>query len=284
MRTRNALRERLRAAIENADLVVHYQPQHAAEDGQLVGFEALVRLADGAGGFVSPMDFIPIAEEMHLMGQLGAIVLSSAAKEAMRWPEHLHVAVNLSPQQFEGDVVGIVSDALRASGLSAERLELEITESLFISNPEHVAAQLRSLKDLGVRIAMDDFGTGYSSLSYLWQFPFDKLKVDRSCFARLGDKTAANGRDARVIAVLDTIGAMGRAMNLRITAEGIETSDQHAYARQAGYDEVQGFLYGRPMPVEELPAHILANFSQTALASLSSAPSGTGEEPSKRRA
>lgn len=264
LRRRHALRERVRAAVETDGLEVHYQPQHDAGTARLTGFEALVRLPDGEGGCISPAVFIPVAEEMHLMERLGALVLQRALRDAQTWPNELTVAVNLSAQQFEGDVVEVVCDVLSQTGLAPERLELEITESLFIADAARVECQLRKLKAMGVRIAMDDFGTGYSSLSYLWQFPFDTLKIDRSCFQRLGEEGATiedEEERSRIVAVLDTIGAMGRSIGLSVTAEGIETLDQWAYARRAGYHHVQGYLIGRPMPHEEVAAHILRDFA-----------------------
>ncbi len=249
LKTRNTLRVMLRRALENEEFELHYQPLHAADSGALLGFEALLRLKDGDSGYISPGKFIPIAEEMGLTPRLGQWVLNEACRTAAAWPQSLSVAVNLSPQQFREDLVTVVESALALSGLAAERLELEITESLFIAEPGPVAEQLHRLKDLGVRIVMDDFGTGYSSLSYLWKFPFDKLKVDRSCFMSLEESE-------QVGEVLRTISAMSGAMNLRVTAEGIETEMQRTFACQAGYDELQGFLCGRPMPLDNVGSYI----------------------------
>lgn len=263
LHARNALRERVIEAVEAGDLIVYYQPQHNATDGALTGFEALVRLPDGNGGFIPPDEFIPVAEDLGLMDRLGAIVLEAAARQAATWPHEIGVAVNLFAQQFENDLVPVVRDILKRTGLSAKRLELEITESLFIANTAHAVAQLHELKRMGVRIAMDDFGTGYSSLSYLWQFPFDRLKVDRSCFERLKKADEQDTEQTRVLAVLDTISAMGKAMDLRVTAEGIETPDQINYARKVGYHDIQGYFYSKPMPDSELAAYVLKNFGSS---------------------
>ena len=249
LRKRNLLRVMLRNALDEGTFELHYQPLHCADDGTITGFEALLRMPDGNGGHVPPGVLIPIAEDMGMTPQIGEWVLAEACETAAGWPEHLSVAVNLSPQQFDDDLCAVVERALTRSGLSPQRLELEITESLFISDPQPVEAQLRQIKALGVRVVMDDFGTGYSSLSYLWKFPFDKLKVDRSCFMSLGE--ASNVAEA-----LRTISLMTGAMQLRVVAEGIETEAQRAFARDAGYDELQGFLYARPMPKGEIDAYL----------------------------
>ncbi|WP_226574647.1 putative bifunctional diguanylate cyclase/phosphodiesterase [Acuticoccus sediminis] len=250
LKTRNTLRVMLRHALETEAFELHYQPLHEAGTNALLGFEALLRLQDGEGGYISPGKFIPIAEEMGLTPRIGQWVLNEACRTAANWPQKLSIAVNLSPQQFREDLVTVVESALALSGLAAERLELEITESLFIAEPQSVADQLHRLKALGVRVVMDDFGTGYSSLSYLWKFPFDKLKVDRSCFMSLAESESVGE-------VLRTISAMSGAMNLRVVAEGIETEMQRSFACQAGYDELQGFLCGRPMPREAAMQYIL---------------------------
>ncbi|MFN0264406.1 putative bifunctional diguanylate cyclase/phosphodiesterase [Tepidamorphus sp. 3E244] len=248
------LRSHVRWAVENRAFEVAFQPQHDASDGNVCGFEALLRLPDGNGGYITPDDFIPIAENMQLMPALGEIVLYVACAHAAQWPQDIKVSVNLSAQQFQEELVATVGDCLARTGLKSQRLELEITESLFIGDGDipAVRKQLDELKALGVSIAMDDFGTGYSSLSYLWHFPFDKLKVDRSCFQNLG-------QNDNVARVLTTIGSMGQSMKLRLTAEGVETEAQLAFARQAGFQEIQGFYYSRPIPVDEINGYILRN-------------------------
>ncbi|MEM6762098.1 MAG: EAL domain-containing protein [Pseudomonadota bacterium] len=249
IRQRNELRALLRKALSGSTFELFYQPLHCAEDGSLNGFEALLRLPDGTGGFVSPTVFIPIAEEMQITPAIGAWVLEQACRAAQEWPSHISVSVNLSPQQFEHDIVDVVKTALEESGLAPNRLNVEITENLFISKPAEVAQILAELRDIGVQIVMDDFGTGYSSLQHLWRFPFDKLKVDRSCFQSLGESQG-------VSEILRTISAMSDAMNLAVTAEGIETEAQKAFACSAGYNELQGFLYSRPMPYASVTEYI----------------------------
>ena len=241
LRVRNLLRMRLRSALDDGTFELYFQPLHSAQKNSLVSFEALLRLPDGEGAYISPADFIPVAEAMGLTPRLGAWVLEEACRAAADWPSDLSISVNLSPQQFDENVVEVVRKALANSGLAPNRLELEVTEGLLIRDPARVGRQLHELKALGAKIAMDDFGTGYSSLSYLWQFPFDKVKVDRSCFSSLEESES-------VREVLRTVVAMGDAMDLKITAEGIETEAQRTFAREAGYAELQGYLFHRPMP------------------------------------
>ncbi|RAI03560.1 GGDEF-domain containing protein [Acuticoccus sediminis] len=250
LNARILLRTIVRDAVETGAFELHYQPICSTGDRTILGFEALARLPDPSGQrTIPPSDFIPVAETMGLMPRLGALLLNDACRTAVTWPAHLTLAVNLSPQQFGDNIVGTVADALATSGLSPHRLELEVTESLLFANEDVAMQQLNALKALGVRIAMDDFGTGYSSLSYLWRFPFDKLKVDRSFIASLD---AADS----VGVVLRTISAMSDAMALTVVAEGVETEAQHAFAKNAGYDAVQGYLCGRPMPRDDIPAFL----------------------------
>ncbi|MEM7696690.1 MAG: EAL domain-containing protein [Pseudomonadota bacterium] len=248
-RRRSALRTMVRDALKKQTFQLYYQPLHEAATGDLIAFEALLRMPDGSGGFVSPAEFVPVAEEMSVTPVLGAWVLREATKAATKWPAHLRVSVNLSPQQFQSDIVGVVEDALRRSGLDPRRLELEVTENLCITDPALVGRELTRLKALGARIVMDDFGTGYSSLQHLWTFPFDKLKVDRSCMMSLDESE-------NVAEVMRTISAMSGAMKLTVTAEGVETDAHANFARDAGYDEVQGFLYSRPMPLGAIGDYI----------------------------
>ena len=255
---RNLMRVAIRKAVEEREFQLYYQPIHRSGDGTIAAFEALMRLPDPSGQILSlPAELIPLAEKMGLMPKLGAWILMEACRTAALWPSPVPVAVNLSVQQFSADIVATVREAIQSSGLAPERLQLEITESLLVSNEPAVLAQLCALKDLGVKIVMDDFGTGYSSLSYLWKFPFDKLKVDKSFFNSL-DKSD------KVPKVLRTISAMSEAMHLTLVAEGIETEDQRDFARRAGYDEMQGYLYGRPMPGSEVTAHFERHPAATA--------------------
>ena len=225
----------------------------------LVGFEALVRLPAPDGTLIPPAAFIPLAEEMRLIDKIGAWVLREACRTAITWPDNLTVAVNLSPAQFEsGSIEDTVADALKSSGLAPHRLELEIVETLLLENTEAVMATLKRLKDMGVSIVMDDFGTGYSSLSYLWKFPFDKIKIDRS-FMESFEKS---GRDVET--VVKTIIALGREMNMRVTVEGVETSDQVDFLYDANADQVQGFYFGRPLPASKLSGDMFSKISYSA--------------------
>ena len=242
----------IREAVASDGFEIFFQPIVRSDNGRLTGFEALLRLRDEAGGLISPAEFIPVAEEMRLISKIGAWVLRQGCAIAAAWPDHLSVSINLSPLQFgEGDLCTIVEAALAESGLDARRLELEITEGLLLNNTDAVIEQLRALKGLGVAIAMDDFGTGYSSLSYLWRFPFDKIKIDRSFMQ------AFEARDAHVSNILRTIIALGHSLRMRVTAEGVETAKQAEHLRGLACDYIQGFHYGRPVPVTDVAALIL---------------------------
>jgi EAL domain-containing protein (putative c-di-GMP-specific phosphodiesterase class I) len=182
---------------------------------------------------------------------------------AATWPANLTVAVNLSPAQFlAGSVSKVVIASLKESGLAAERLELEITETLLLGNSEAILAELQTLKAMGVAIVMDDFGTGYSSLSYLWRFPFDKIKIDRSFMKGFEDSDSC--RDAET--VVRTIIALGRELNMRVTVEGVETAAQAAFLATADGDQAQGFFFGRPVPASEVSTIIFQDFRRTHLA------------------
>ena len=205
-------------------------------------------------GLIPPAVFIPVAERMGLITRIGAWVLEEACRIAATWPHPLTVAVNLSAVQFgRGGVVATVADALRKSGLKPSRLELEITESLLMDRTEAVMRELSGLKDLGVAIVMDDFGTGYSSLSYLSRFAFDKIKIDRS-FMQAFDRD-----DATAEKVIRAVVALGRAMHMRVSAEGVETARHVAFVRSLDCDEVQGFYYGRPAPADAVAGIIMGN-------------------------
>ena len=251
VRHRNVLRQLVRQALEKNTFEVYYQPIHGLSDGRLAGMESLLRLKDTDGKFVSPAEFIPIAESIGVMDRLGALVLWTACHDAATWSRPIKIGVNLSAQQFAGYVVGTVTEALASSGLSPQRLVLEITESMFISDADAVEAQLKELRALGCFISLDDFGTGYSSLSYLWKLSFDALKVDRSCISLVDEVQ-------HVDTVLRTIASMCKTMNLDVIAEGIETEAQLQFARDAGYTHGQGFLFGKPMPASDVPAYIAA--------------------------
>ena len=263
---RHRIERRLRLALANHELMLHFQPVFEIKTGHLRGFEALVRLNDDAGRPIPPSAFIPVAEEVGLIGDVGAWVLREACRVAGQWPDDLFVAVNLSPAQFTpGGIARQVRDVLSETGLRPGRLELEVTESLFIGDSENVLGELNDIKSLGASLTLDDFGTGFSSLSYLWRFPFDKLKVDRSFMADL----TVPGSPSREI--LSTIIALGRVLNLKVTAEGVETEAQVALLRELDCDLVQGFLYGRPQPETDIAATILKAFTTSEAAAGSGA-------------
>lgn len=252
MAARRALEQRLRDATAGHGFELFFQPLLKVDTGLCAGFEALLRLPDGNGGYIPPATFIPIAETMGLINEIGAWVLTEATRVAASWPPEFFVAVNLSVRQFgDGKLVTEVQTALAQSGLRPQQLELEVTESMLIDNTQTVGDQLTTLKALGVSIAMDDFGTGYSSLGYLWQFGFDKLKIDRSFVAAL------ESDDARARDILDTIISLGHKLDMTVTAEGIETPHQAAVLSELSADHFQGYLYGRPAPATELAAYLL---------------------------
>jgi diguanylate cyclase (GGDEF)-like protein/PAS domain S-box-containing protein len=244
LRDRRALVQELRLAIECDQLTLHYQPQ-ARINGEIIGFEALVRWRHPTRGLVPPSIFIPIAEESGLILAIGAWVLRQACREAASWPRPLSIAVNLSAVQFRhGDLARSVHQILLETGLVANRLELEITESVLIDDFSRAIAILRRLKALGVQIAMDDFGTGYSSLSNLQTFAFDKIKIDRSFISNL----ETNPHSATIVRAV--IG-LGRGLELPIIAEGVETEEQRAFLASEACHEIQGFLLGRPLPIAD---------------------------------
>src|ERR1700720_412792 len=242
LRERRAIQHELASAVERSELRLHYQPQTKI-DGEVIGFEALVRWQNPQRGMVSPATFIPVAEESGLIMQIGEWVLHEACREAASWPRPLQVAVNLSPIQFRhGDLAGLVHSVLLETGLSPTRLELEITEGVLVEDFGRGVSILRRLKLLGVRIAMDDFGTGYSSLSYLQAFPFDKIKIDQSFVS----KVKSNPQSAAI--VRGVIG-LAHGLGLPVLAEGVETRDQLEFLATESCDEVQGYLLGRPLPI-----------------------------------
>ena len=242
----------LRAAIQNDVLRPYYQPLVDLATGRITGFEALVRWPHPERGMISPAEFIPVAEETGLINALGGLMLQRACMDAARWPDDVRVAVNLSPLQFRvGNLLSVVMDALKQSGLPARRLELEITETLLLEKSSQVLATLHALRALGVRISMDDFGTGYSSLSYLRSFPFDKIKIDQSFVRDL----AAN-RDAQ--AIIRSIVSLGIGLGVTITAEGVETEAELSCLRAEGCYEGQGFLFSRARPNAEIVALLQA--------------------------
>ncbi|MDE2581650.1 MAG: bifunctional diguanylate cyclase/phosphodiesterase [Rhodospirillales bacterium] len=252
--SRRRLETDLRRAFALRQFDLHYQPQVNVTTNRLFGFEALLRWRHPTNGPVSPGEFIPIAEEIGLIAPIGAWVLATACKEAAGWPRDLTVGVNVSALQFEqGDLLEAVHDALTRSGLPPHRLEIEVTESALLGNPEATLAVLRQLRGSGVRIAMDDFGTGYSSLTRLQSFPFDKIKIDRSFVS--GQRGIAEGR-----AIVRAIASLGASLGMRTIAEGVETTEQLERVRAEGCTEVQGYYFGRPMPPADLP-DVIARFA-----------------------
>lgn len=244
---RRLLEHDLRQALAQCEFEVHYQPLVDVKSGRVTCVEALLRWNHPCRGIVSPAEFIPLAEETGLIVPIGSWVLQEACRQAAAWEDgQIKVAVNVSSLQFKShNLLKVVEDALIASGLMPSRLEIEITESVFLSDGEGTLATLHSLRKLGVQIAMDDFGTGYSSLSYLRTFHFDKIKIDQSFIRELGRNT---GCDAIIVAVA----TLGAELGITTTAEGVETLEQFDRVRAAGYVEVQGFLVSRPKPVLEL--------------------------------
>ena len=262
MQQRIRLERVVREAVEHGRFQIHYQPVFEMNGNRLVGFEALARLPNPDGGLIPPATFIPLAEELRLIDKIGEWILREACRTALSWPKSLTVAVNLSPAQFDsGNVESAVADALKDSGLEPHRLELEITEALLLKNTEATMATLRKLKETGVSIVMDDFGTGYSSLSYLWKFPFDKIKIDRSFM----ESFELSGHHVQT--VVKTIIALGREMHMRVTVEGVETSEQVDFLYDADADQVQGFYFGRPVPAAELGVSILNELRKSMAAS-----------------
>ena len=250
VRERRSLRNEIELALAQDAFVLHYQPQVNAQSGQPGALEALLRWPHPERGLIPPSTFIPIAEESRLIGQLGLWVLRQACGEAASWKHPLRVAINVSPLQFQtGDLVETVHAALLETGLPGNRLEIEITESVLIGDFSRVSSILRRLKALGVQIALDDFGTGYSSLSYLHSFPFDKIKLDRSFVTDL-----ATNRHSQTIA--RSIIALSHNLQVPVIAEGVESEEQRAILLGYGCDEFQGFLTGKPRPIEDY-AHMV---------------------------
>jgi EAL domain-containing protein (putative c-di-GMP-specific phosphodiesterase class I) len=246
---RKLVEQDLREAIDTDSLKVLYQPIVNASGEKIVGVEALARWPHPIRGLVSPAEFIPIAEHSGLIIELGARVLRRACLEAKAWPG-ISIAVNVSPLQFRQlDFVNVVERILTETDLDPTRLELEITESTLLGNVESAEAGMRQLKALGVHLALDDFGTGYSSLLYLRRFPFDKLKIDRS-FVLSIEKAA----DAA--AIVHAIVSLGRGLGMKVTAEGVETAEQHLFLRAAGVHCIQGFRFGRPSEPAEITARL----------------------------
>ena len=236
----------LRTAMLNGELMLHYQPIFDTVTGKIAICEALMRWDHPVMGRISPADFIPIAESCSLIEPITAWALEQACRDAMQWDDHVRVAVNISPALIKSDgLPRAVIAALMGSGLKAKRLELEVTESIFLEDSGRTSLILSELQRIGLRLALDDFGTGYSSLGYLRDYAFDTLKVDQSFMRGVGEQ----GRDR---AIAQSVAYLAHALDVETVAEGIETEEQLRYAREMGFTNVQGFILSRPMPVEAL--------------------------------
>jgi diguanylate cyclase (GGDEF)-like protein len=243
---RRMLEQGLRTALAGDEFRLMYQPLLNLADNRICCFEALLRWDHPERGVISPLEFIPIAEETGVINSIGEWVLQEACRTAATWPEHIRIAVNLSPVQFKSrGLVDAVIGALNSAGLTPSRLELEVTESLLLADTELTLDILHRLRALGVRISMDDFGTGYSSLSYLRAFPFDKIKIDRSFLNGIGPREDN-------LAIIKAVIGLGQSLGMSTTAEGVETEAQLAAVREQGCNEVQGFLFSPPLPASGL--------------------------------
>ncbi|HLG81572.1 MAG TPA: EAL domain-containing protein [Bradyrhizobium sp.] len=245
-KARLVMEQDLRQAMADGGFELHYQPLVNLRSGEVSACEALLRFRHPERGMISPAEFIPVAEDTGLITELGDWVLRTACHEAASWPDHIHLAVNVSPVQLKCQTLALrIAGALAASGLNPSRLELEITEAVLIRDDEAALAILHQLRAIGVRIALDDFGTGFSSLSYLKRFPFDKIKIDR-CF--VSDISEADGSSSIVQAVVN----IAAALHMTTVAEGVETSGQRELLRKLGCTEMQGYLFSAPKPGAEV--------------------------------
>ncbi len=246
LQARRLLELDLRHAVAVGEFELFYQPILELQSESVLAFEALLRWHHPSRGMISPMEFVPLAEEIGAIVPLGEWVLKRACAEATGWPKDVRVAVNLSPVQFRGGfLVATVKAALEASGLRPDRLELEITEAVLLQDNDDTLSVLRNLRALGVRIAMDDFGTGYSSLGYLRSFPFDRIKIDRSFVKDLEDSADCK-------AIIRAVTGLGGSLGIATTAEGVETVEQLDRLRAEGCNEVQGYHISKPVPAGEV--------------------------------
>ena len=269
---RRQLEEDLHDALVRGEFELHYQPLVRIEDNQVVGTEALVRWNHPERGSISPAMFIPIAEESMMICRIGEWILRRACEDAMQWPQHIRVAVNVSPVQFaDPGLPRIVASALAATGLDPDRLELEITEGVFLQEGAATANMFKALKRLGVRLVLDDFGTGYSSLGYLKSAPFDKIKIDQS-FIR-----GATSDETRNRAIIAAIVTLAGALGMDTIAEGVETFDQLEMVRELKIGHVQGYIFSRPVPLAEL-------FKDTPPENWAIVPEGPSKQRHDRRA
>jgi diguanylate cyclase (GGDEF)-like protein len=253
MQVRGKLEHDLRRALANGEFELFYQPIVSLQDNKITSFEALLRWHHPERGMISPAEFIPIAEEMGLIIPLGEWVLRTACAEAATWPSDIKVSVNVSSLQLTNkNLVSVIISAIASARVPADRLELEITESVFIQNTFANLSTLKKLHELGVKFAMDDFGTGYSSLGYLLSFPFSKIKIDRSFIAGLSDKNESR-------AIVRAVADLARNLSMIVTAEGVETDQQLEQVRLLGCTEMQGYLFSQPLPAAEIHRLFLSN-------------------------
>jgi EAL domain-containing protein (putative c-di-GMP-specific phosphodiesterase class I) len=258
LQARQKLEIELRDALVRGEFEVYYQPQFDLASRDLIGVEALLRWHHPQGGFVSPAEFVPVAEEIGLMDSLGEWVLRQACAEVARWPRPVKLAVNVSPVQFtRGDIILAVDQALAMSGLPARQLELEITESLFIQENNAIRSIMDEISQRGIQFALDDFGTGYSSLSYIRKFPIAKIKIDRSFVSGIP-------HDQEAVAIIQAVVALASNLGLRTNAEGLETEEQTKLLRLLGCNEGQGFGLGRPQRAEDIVRILAATPPQAA--------------------
>jgi diguanylate cyclase (GGDEF)-like protein len=252
---RRRLTSDLRAALEGDQFDLHYQPQLDLKTGRIVGFEALIRWEHPILGSISPAEFIPIAEQTGMIRAVGRFAIERACRDAVKWPSHLSIAVNVSAAEFKPGLVDTVRSVLAETGLPASRLELEITETVLIDEASQALSILSELRERGVRVALDDFGTGYSSLSYLRMFPFNKIKIDRSFVADLAaERTGA-------LSIIRSIAFLGSSLGMQTTAEGVETTAQLDVLRSEGCTQVQGFLLSRARRADDLGALLGQEFT-----------------------
>ena len=251
MQTRCLMEQDLRKALPAGQFELHYQPVVNLASNEITSFEALIRWNHPTKGMISPAAFIPLAEEIGFIVPIGEWVIREACTTAARWPDHLHVAVNISAIQFRSPgLMQMIVGALAASGLAPTRLVIEITESVLLHNKDATLAVLHQLRALGIRIAMDDFGTGYSSLTYLQSFPFDKIKIDRSFVKNITD-------DSSSLNIVRAVAALANGLGMTATAEGVETPEQLDRIASEGCTEMQGFLFSRPLPAAEIERQFL---------------------------
>jgi diguanylate cyclase (GGDEF)-like protein len=249
------LEREIKSALIHDRFFLNFQPQFSADGNELTGFEALLRMRDASNNIIPPNVFIPVAENLGMINEIGAWVLLEAARTAAGWPENLTIAVNLSPIQFKpGNLSQTISQVLTSTGLTPSRLEVEITENIMLEDSDSIQRQLQDIRNLGVAVVMDDFGTGYSSLSYLWRFRFDKIKIDRS-FMKALESDAASAEN-----ILKSIVTLGHSLDMRVVAEGVETQRQADLIIRLACDEVQGFLYGKPIPEIDVASLIINMF------------------------